>query len=207
MAETVTQSAAQQVVLQQYEGMFLFGASAAQEPQNAINIIRGMIEKHGGQVLVLKRWDERKLAYEVEGQKRGTYFIAYFKAPGSAVAPIERDVKLSEQVLRVLVTKAEHMNLEEMNAVEPQPIQRAEERNPWDRPYEGGGGGFGGGGAREGRGGRDDDRGAERPDRGAERPDRAGDRPERGADRPPREPRAPRAPRREEAPAAETAKT
>ena len=80
MAETVTQSAAPQV-LHQYEGMFLFGAAAAQEQQNAINIVRGMIEKHGGQVLVLKRWDERKLAYEVEGQKRGTYFISYFKAP------------------------------------------------------------------------------------------------------------------------------
>ena len=53
MAETATQSAAPQVVLQQYEGMFLFGAAAAQEPQNAINTVRGMIEKHGGQVLVL----------------------------------------------------------------------------------------------------------------------------------------------------------
>jgi small subunit ribosomal protein S6 len=191
MAETATPSAAPQVVPNQYEGMFLFGAAATQEPQNAINIIRGMIEKHGGQVLVLKRWDERKLAYEVEGQKRGTYFIAYFKAPGSAVAHIERDVKLSEQVLRVLVTKADHMNLDEMNAVEPQPIQRAEERNPWDRPYEGGGGG--GGGSREGRGSRDDDRG--------------GDRPDRGGDRPEREPRAPRTPRREDAPAsAEPAK-
>jgi len=187
MAETATQSVAPQVVLQQYEGMFLFGASATQEPQKAIDTIRGMIEKHGGQVLVLKRWDERKLAYEVEGQKRGTYFIAYFKAPGSAIAPIERDVKLSEQVLRVLVTKAEHMNLDEMNAVEPQPIQRAEERNPWDRPYEGGGGG-----SREGRGPREEM---------GDRPDRGGDRPERGGDRPPREPRAPRAPRREEAPA------
>jgi len=202
MAETATQTPAPQVVPNQYEGMFLFGAAAASEPQNATNIVRGMIEKHGGQVLVLKRWDERKLAYEVEGQKRGTYFISYFKAPGSAVTHIERDVKLSEQVLRVLITKADHMNLDEMNAVEPQPIQRAEERNPWDRPYEGGGGG--GGGGREGRGPRDEmggDRG------GGDRPDRGGDRPDRGGDRPPREPRAPRAPRREEAPAAEAAKS
>ncbi len=199
MAETATQASAP-LVLNQYEGMFLFGAAAAQEPQNATNIVRGMIEKHGGQILVLKRWDERKLAYEVDGQKRGTYFIAYFKAPGPAVAHIERDVKLSEQVLRVLITKADHMNLDEMNAVEPQPIQRAEERNPWDRPYEGGGGG--GGGSREGRGPREDDRG----DRGGDRPERGGDRPDRGGDRPPREPRAPRAPRREETPAAEAAK-
>src|SRR5271156_6758657 len=112
MAETATPAP---LVLNEYEGMFLFGAAAAQEPQNAIKIVRDMIEKHGGQALVLKRWDERKLAYEVEGQKRGTFFIAYFKAPGSTITPLEREVKLSELVLRVLVTKADHMNLEEMN--------------------------------------------------------------------------------------------
>ena len=34
---------------------------------------------------MIKKWDERKLAYEVNGQKRGTYVIAYFTAPGDAV--------------------------------------------------------------------------------------------------------------------------
>jgi hypothetical protein len=43
-------------------------------------------------------------------------------------------VNLSDQVLRVLVTKAEHLNAEEMAAVEPQPIIPREERTSWDRP-------------------------------------------------------------------------
>ena len=39
---------------------------------------------HGGQISVLKKWDERKLAYEVNGNKRGTYFLALFTV-GTAV--------------------------------------------------------------------------------------------------------------------------
>jgi len=118
----------------QYEAMFLFGPSATADLEGATTLARSMIERHGGSVILIKRWDERKLAYEVNGQKRGTYIIAYFNAPGNAVGPIERDVKLNEQVLRVMITKADHMNQKEMEAVEPQRIEPREERNPWDRP-------------------------------------------------------------------------
>ena len=118
----------------QYEAMFLFPAGAAAELEKSIGTARGMIEKHGGKVSVIKKWDERKLAYELHGQKRGVYVIAYYTGPGSSVTAIERDVNLSEEVLRVLVTHADHLNETEMNAVEPQPIQPREERAPWDRP-------------------------------------------------------------------------
>ncbi len=122
------------VVLNRYEAMFLLATSFASDLENTLKIVRGIIERHEGKVLVLKKWDERKLAYELSGQKRGLYVIAYFEAPGTAVVGIERDVTLSDQVLRVLVTKADHLNEVEMAAVEPQPIQPREERNTWDRP-------------------------------------------------------------------------
>ncbi|HSZ55995.1 MAG TPA: 30S ribosomal protein S6 [Tepidisphaeraceae bacterium] len=117
----------------QYEAMFLFGQSAAQDLEAATNQVRQIVERHEGQVLVLKKWDERKLAYEIKKQKRGTYIICYYRAPGSSVAAIERDVNLSDNVLRVLVTDADHLNQKEMEAVEPQPIIR-EERPSWERP-------------------------------------------------------------------------
>ncbi len=108
--------------LNQYEGMFLFPQTGTMELQACLDIVKGIVERHGGQIIVLKKWDERKLAYEIEGQKRGLYIICYFRAEGKAIAGIERDVKLSEQVLRLLVTRADHLNEEEMAAVEPQPI-------------------------------------------------------------------------------------
>ena len=171
-----------------YEAMFLLPPAAAMDQDGTgLRLCRAIIERHGGQVIVLKRWDERKLFYEINGQKRGTYVIAYFRGPGGAIGAIERDVKLSDEILRIMVTKADHLSEDEMNAVEPQPIVR-EERPSWERQ---------------------DDRGFrprdDRPRDDRPRDDRApaGDRP--AGDRPmgerPREDRPPR--RRDEAPTAE----
>lgn len=117
-----------------YEAMFLLPAGASAELDKSLSLVRSIIERHEGKIIVLKKWDERKLAYEIEGNKRGLYIIAYFKAPGKAVAGIERDVNLSEDILRVLVTRADHLSEAEMAAVEPQPVQPREERQQWDRP-------------------------------------------------------------------------
>ena len=155
------------VKLNAYEAMFLVGPVAQTQTDHGVALCQGIIERHGGQITVIKKWDERKLTYEIKRQKRGTYVIAFFKAAGGAIASIERDVKLNDDVLRVLVTTADHLNESEMNAVEPQPIIR-EERPAFDRPWSDrgeGGGGFGGGG-----GGRGGDRGGERNDRGGDRP-------------------------------------
>jgi len=118
----------------QYESMFLLGSGFATDVDGAIKIVRGMIEKHDGKVVVAKKWDERKLAYEISGQKRGLFIICYFNALGSAVTAIEREVNLSDQVIRVLITRADHLNPDEMALVEPQPIQPREENPQWDRP-------------------------------------------------------------------------
>ena len=117
-----------------YESMFLLGSGFAADLDNALKLVRGIVEKHKGKVIVLKKWDERKLAYEIRGEKRGLYIVCFFTGPPEGVAGIVRDVELSDQMLRVMVTKADHLNETEMAAVEPQPILPREERNPWDRP-------------------------------------------------------------------------
>src|SRR5437016_1209678 len=94
----------EQTKTQPYEAMFLFGSQAANEVDGAITAVRGIIERHGGEILVLKKWDERKLAYEIKRQKRGVFIIAYYRGPGASVSAIERDVNLSEEILRVLIT-------------------------------------------------------------------------------------------------------
>ena len=118
----------------QYEAMFLFPPPGVTDVEGMTKIATGFIERHGGKLILIKKWDERKLAYEIKKQKRGTYIIAYFTATGTAIGPIERDVTLSEDVLRVMITDASHLTQKEMEAVEPQPIQPREERAPWDKP-------------------------------------------------------------------------
>ena len=149
----------------QYEAMFLFPPPGTVDVEGMTKTARGIIERHGGTVLHIKKWDERKLSYEIKRQKRGTYIIAYYRGPGASVGAIERDVNLSEDVLRVLVTDATHLNQKEMEAVEPQPIQPREDRAPWDRPDFNRP-------MRPGGGDRDRDRDRDRGDRGGDRPPR-----------------------------------
>jgi small subunit ribosomal protein S6 len=53
--------------------------------------------KHGGEVVSARRWDERRLAYPIKGQTRGTYLLVYFNAGSDANSQIRRDLKMNER--------------------------------------------------------------------------------------------------------------
>src|SRR5690242_16760580 len=91
-----------------YEGMFLFPQSASADLQGALDHILDILQRGGADIVALRKWDERRLAYDIKGNKRGIYFLAYFKAKTQALAGIERDCRLSEKMLRSLITKADH---------------------------------------------------------------------------------------------------
>lgn len=93
-----------------YEGLFLVdSALAASDWDGVLGTIRKFLERAEADIVSLKKWDDRRLAYEVEGKSRGTYILAYFHCEPSRVAGIERDVNLSERVLRVLILRADRM--------------------------------------------------------------------------------------------------
>lgn len=99
-----------------YEAMFLIGQAAAADLGGVIAHINEILARASAQLISMRKWDERRLAYEIKKQKRGLYILAYFKAPGGAMAHIERDCNLSEKILRVLMLRADHLSPEEMQA-------------------------------------------------------------------------------------------
>lgn len=87
-----------------YEGMFLLDSGrAAKDWEGTKALVDGVLERYGAKPILRDRWDERKLAYPIKRQKRGTYYLNYFDAPGDAVSQIRRDLTLTEGVLRFLV--------------------------------------------------------------------------------------------------------
>ena len=101
-----------------YEGMFLISQSVAVDLQGVADYLADVIARFGGELIAMKKWDERRLAYEIDKQKRGVYILTYFKGPGDAVAQIEREMNLSERVMRVLMTRADHLTEEQMLAAD-----------------------------------------------------------------------------------------
>ena len=97
-----------------YEGMFLLDPSFGSRWDDAQGEVERVLGRAGAEVLACVKWDERKLAYEIEGRRRGLYVLTYFKAGTDRIGGIERDVQLSEHVLRVLVMHAEHTTEEKI---------------------------------------------------------------------------------------------
>lgn len=101
-----------------YEGLFLFPQSAVADLQAAQDHVLEILHRAGAEIVSFKKWDERRLAYEIKGNKRGVYFLAYFKTKGSKLTQIERDCNLSERMLRAMMTRADHVKAEVMEAAE-----------------------------------------------------------------------------------------
>ena len=100
--------------MRQYEGMFVFDPTFGSSFDNCEREIRRLLERAEGEILVCRKWDDRRLAYRIDGRKRGVYVLVYFRAPPSKIRPLERDAQLSEPLLRLLVLQAEGVTRETM---------------------------------------------------------------------------------------------
>jgi small subunit ribosomal protein S6 len=71
--------------------------------------VKELLERHGCKVVAARRWEDRKLAYEIKKQKRGTYFLSYLEhpSPGDSLFELDRDLLLQDFVLRHLILKVE----------------------------------------------------------------------------------------------------
>ena len=101
-----------------YEGMFLFPQTVAADLQSAVDHITEILSKGEAELISLCKWDERRLAYDIKGNKRGVYFLTYFRCDAHKLAQIERDARLSEKLLRSMIVRADHLAPEQMAAME-----------------------------------------------------------------------------------------
>ena len=97
-----------------YEAMFLFPQSASADMNSAIEHINEVLSKGEATVHSMVKWDERRLAYDVDGNKRGVYFLCLFTADTRKVKEIERDCRLSEKMLRAMIIRNDELTDEEM---------------------------------------------------------------------------------------------
>ena len=89
-----------------YECMFLLDTTkVAGDVPAADKQLRSLLEKNHCEVLVSRPWDERRLAYPIKKQKKGLYYLTYFRSEGKNLPNIEHDCALSELILRMMILK------------------------------------------------------------------------------------------------------
>ena len=103
-----------------YEGMFLIDSSkAGVDWDGIISAISTILEKAGAEIDSIRKWDDRRLAYEIKGKSRGTYILSYFRVDGERIQDIEKSVRLSEKIMRVLILSAERLRPEDIEKATP----------------------------------------------------------------------------------------
>jgi small subunit ribosomal protein S6 len=86
-----------------YECMVIYDSNKyAQDPNKVGGQIGALVTKLGGEVLVSRLWNDQKLAYPIDGHKKGTYWLTYFRLDGTKLVEFNRDLRINETVVRSL---------------------------------------------------------------------------------------------------------
>ena len=89
-----------------YEGMFLVDTTQyANDPEATTEAIMAILERAGATVVAHRPWQDGKLAYEIEGRRKGLHYLVCFRMPGAGMDVITRQCHLSDVVIRQLIIK------------------------------------------------------------------------------------------------------
>ena len=125
------------VTKQLYEGMFLVDvAKASSDWDGVVSSITRILERAEAEIISTRKWDDRKLCYNIKGQSRGVYILCYFKVDGTKIQEIEKNIRLSEQVMRLLILNAGEMTQEDMDRETPAMKAEKEGIKPADETSE-----------------------------------------------------------------------
>ncbi len=91
----------------EYELMYIVRPDLDEDQvRTAMDEVTSMVAGNGGEVLKSSLWGRRRLAYLVGGFHDGYYVVADTRLPGERLGEIERQLKLSETVIRHMLTIA-----------------------------------------------------------------------------------------------------
>jgi len=91
-----------------YETMYILRSDLGDElTDQSIEKYQSLLQEQGAQDVETQHRGRRRLAYEIQKQREGVYIQMNYKAPGEAVAVLERAMRLNEDVIRYLTTKHE----------------------------------------------------------------------------------------------------
>lgn len=89
-----------------YESIFIINPNISDEETNSvIKKMQDVVTRQGGEILKFEDWGKKKLAYEVRKHKRGHYVFFQIKGEPAAVQELERNLKLTDAVIKYLTVK------------------------------------------------------------------------------------------------------
>lgn len=103
-----------------------------------------IIKAQGGEVGKTEQWGLRNLSYRIKKNKKGHYVLMNITASGAAIAELERNMRIHEDILRYLTVRVEKLEEGQSAILLNKDRGERSERGFGDRGFGGGRGGFGG---------------------------------------------------------------
>ncbi|AFY46125.1 ribosomal protein S6 [Nostoc sp. PCC 7524] len=91
-----------------YETLYILRPDLTDEQvEQAIAKYQTLLQDQGAGNIEIQNRGKRRLAYEINRHRDGIYIQFNYTGPGTAIAVLERAMRLSEEVIRYLTTKQE----------------------------------------------------------------------------------------------------
>ncbi|WP_018184228.1 30S ribosomal protein S6 [Kaistia granuli] len=91
-----------------YEHVFLSRQDvSAQQVEALTEQFKGLIEANGGTVGKIEQWGLKSVAFRIRKNRKAHYTLMNIEAPAAAMAELERQQRMNEDVLRILTLKVE----------------------------------------------------------------------------------------------------
>lgn len=91
-----------------YECLFILDSNRyARDPGGVSGAIPEMVESLQGEVLANRLWNEQRLAYPINGHRKGTYWLTYFRLESTRLNEFNRACQLNDNILRNLTLKVD----------------------------------------------------------------------------------------------------
>ena len=94
--------------MRQYELAFIVRPDLDDEGvTGVVDKVSQHVKSIDGEVASVDVWGRRALAYPIDNHREGVYVLFQAKMPPSALSELERNLKLSEEIIRYLLIKVE----------------------------------------------------------------------------------------------------
>ncbi|MGE5215757.1 MAG: 30S ribosomal protein S6 [Chloroflexota bacterium] len=119
-----------------YETLFVVHPEKGLRMKEFIEKFKKVIESQDGSLSQVDEWGVRDLAYRIEKQGRGYYTLLRYRASGRGVEELERNLKLTDGILRYLTVRADEESAVASPATargaseEPHPSAEADSAKP-----------------------------------------------------------------------------
>lgn len=117
-----------------YETIFIVKTDLGDEAlAERVAWVTEILTSNGAEVINVEQWGKKRLAYQVKKQKHGIYVLMHYEGDPKVVPELERNFKLSEDILKHLTVKLEGAQVEKARAAAVAAVEeearRAEERS------------------------------------------------------------------------------